>query len=98
MQRPMVGDLRRTCVESAPGLAGAADDVLGGGELAEAHGAAGVELLGADADLGAEAELFAVDEAGRGVDEDGGGVDLGGEAVGGGEVGRDDGLAVTRAV
>src|SRR5690606_9254797 len=49
-------------------------------------------------DLGAEAELLAVDEAGRGVDQDGGRVDLGGEAVRGPEVGRDDGLAVTRAV
>ncbi len=79
-------------------LAGAADDVLGGGELPQPHGAAGVELLGADADLGAEAELLAVDEPGRGVDQDGGGVDLAGEAVGGGQVGGDDGLAVTGAV
>ena len=39
------------------------------GQLAEAHRAAGVELLGGDADLGAEAELLAVDEPGRGVDE-----------------------------
>ena len=43
-------------------------------------------------------ELLAVDEAGRGVDEHGGGVDLAGPAVGGGEVGGDDGLAVARAV
>ncbi len=37
---------------------------LGRGELAQAHGAPGVQLLGADADLGAEAELLTVDEAG----------------------------------
>src|SRR5690606_19609637 len=49
-------------------------------------------------DLGTEAELLAVDEAGRGVDQDGGRVDLGGEAVRGPEVGRDDGLAVPGAV
>ena len=76
----------------------ALDDVLGGGQLAQAHRAAGVELLGADADLGAEAELLAVDEAGRGVDEHRGGVDLAGEAVGRREVAGDDGLGVTRAV
>ena len=52
------------------------DDVLRGGELAQAHGPAGVQLLGADADLGAEAELLAVDEPGRRVDEHRGGVDL----------------------
>jgi hypothetical protein len=61
---------------SGADLAVAFDHVLGRRELAEAHRAAGVELLGADADLGAEAELLAVDEAGRGVDEDGGRVDL----------------------
>ena len=59
---------------------------LVGGELPQAHGAAGVELLGADADLGSEAELLAIGESGRGVDDHCGGVDLAGEAVGGGQV------------
>ena len=58
------------------GLAVAVDDELEGGELPQAHGAPGVELLGGDADLGAEAELLAVDEPGGGVHEHGGGVDL----------------------
>ena len=59
-----------------PDVAVAADDELPGRQLAQAHGAAGVQLLGGDADLGAEAELLAVDEPGRRVDEHGGGVDL----------------------
>jgi hypothetical protein len=37
------------------------------GEFAETHGAAGVELVGGDADLGAEAELATVGEAGGDV-------------------------------
>ncbi len=58
-----------------PAPAGSADvtvadhDVLGGGHLGQAHGAAGVQLLRADADLGAEPELAAVGEPGGGVDE-----------------------------
>ena len=54
-----------------------------------------MELLRGNADLGTEAELSAVDEPARGVDQDGGRIHLGGEALGGGEVGRDDGLRVT---
>lgn len=53
-------------------VAVADDDVLGGGHLGQAHRAAGVQLLGADADLGAEAELSAVGEPRGGVDQDGG--------------------------
>src|SRR6476661_3304062 len=41
--------------------------VLGGGHLRQPHRAAGVQLLGGDADLGAEAELAAVDEPAGGV-------------------------------
>ncbi len=52
-------------------VAVADDDVLGGGHLGQAHRAAGVQLLGADPDLGAEAELTAVGEPGGGVDQDG---------------------------
>src|SRR3546814_14666233 len=85
-------DLVRGC--SGAGLAFAVDDELERGELAQAHGAAGVELLGRYADLGAEAELLAVDEAGGGVHDDGGGVDLAGEALCGSPVGGDERLAV----
>jgi uncharacterized membrane protein len=50
-------------------VAVADDDVLGRGHLRQAHRAAGVQLLGADPDLGAEAELATVGEPGRRVDE-----------------------------
>ena len=42
-------------VKRSPDLTVAADDVLVAAQLAEAHGAAGVELLGGDAHLAAEA-------------------------------------------
>ena len=51
-------------------VAVADDDVLGGGHLGQAHRSAGVQLLGADPDLGAEAELSAVGEPRGGVDQD----------------------------
>jgi hypothetical protein len=54
----------------------AADAVLVAGEFAQAHRAAGVEFVGGDADLGAEAELAAVGEAVGDVVEDAGGIDL----------------------
>ncbi len=47
----------------------AGHDVLGRGHLGQPHRSAGVQLLGADADLGAEAELAPVGEAGAGVDQ-----------------------------
>lgn len=50
-------------------VAVADDDVLRGGHLGQAHRAAGVQLLGADADLGTEAELSAVGEPRGGVDQ-----------------------------
>ena len=81
---------------SPPHLPVAVDDVLHARQLAQPHRAAGVQLLGGDADLGPEAELAAVDEAGRGVDEHGGGVDLATEALGGAQVAGDDGLGVPR--
>ncbi|NYI43289.1 drug/metabolite transporter (DMT)-like permease [Nocardioides aromaticivorans] len=52
-------------------VAVADDDVLGGRHLGQAHGAAGVQLLGADPDLGAEPELSAVGEPRGGVHEHG---------------------------
>ncbi len=59
-----------------PHLAVAGDDVFVGGELGEAHRAAGVEFLGADAYFGAEAELGAVGEGGGDIHVDAGGVHL----------------------
>src|SRR5699024_6694158 len=53
------------------------DDPLAGGHLRQPHGPAGMELLGGDADLGPEAELGAVGEAGRGVGHHHRGVHLG---------------------
>ena len=44
-------------------MAGAGDDVFVGAEFGEAHGAAGVEAIGTDTDLGAETKLETVVEA-----------------------------------
>src|SRR5271157_3934010 len=56
---------------SLPDLSVAEDDPLGAGQLAQATRAAGVVLVGADADLGTQAELAAVVEPGAGVDDHG---------------------------
>ena len=63
-------------------LAVAPHDVLVRGQLAQAHRAARVQLLGRDPDLGAEAEPLAVGEAGRRVHDHDRGVDLVGERGG----------------
>src|SRR5438094_3415587 len=52
------------------GMAMARDDVLGRGHLRQAERPPGVQLLGGDTDLGAEAELAAVGEPGGGVHHD----------------------------
>ena len=100
---PAAGKRPPDLVAGRPGhhsrdLAVAVDDPLGAGQLAEPAGASGVVLVGADADLGAEAELAAVVEPGAGVDDHGRGVDLGDEPAGGGEVAGQDRLGVARAV
>ena len=64
-------------------LAVAAQQPAVGQQALDADGAARVQLVGADADLGAQAVAVAVGEAGAGVVEDAGGVDLGEEALGG---------------
>ena len=74
---------RRAARLSDPDLTVTLDDPLRRRQLGQGHRPAGVQLLGADADLRAEAELPAVGEAGAGVDHDGRGVDLAGEAAGG---------------
>ena len=60
----------------------AADDVFVAVELLEPHRAAGVELLGRNAHLAAEAELAAVGKAGGGVYIDGGRVHQAGKLFG----------------
>ena len=54
----------------------AAHAVFEAGQLLDADRAARVEAAGGDADLGAEAELAAVGELGRGVVQHDGGIDL----------------------
>ena len=65
-----------------PDLPLALDQVLVGGQGLESHGAAGVEFLGGDADLAAEAEDAAVGEARGGVDIDTSRVDIVHEVLG----------------
>src|SRR6266536_5974471 len=81
-------------------LAVAPQHVLVGGELPQAHGPSGVELLGRDSDLGAEPEALTVGETSRGVHDDHGRIDVTCEAAGGVEVAGDDGLGMpgTKAV
>jgi hypothetical protein len=57
-------------------LARAANDVFVSGKFLEGHGAAGVKLIGGDADLGAETELATIGETGGGVPVNGGGIDF----------------------
>ncbi len=63
-------------------------------ELAEAARSPRVDLVGADPDLGAQAELAAVVESGAGVDHDGRAVDQVGEAPGGLQVAGNNGVGV----
>ncbi|CRK28412.1 hypothetical protein BN1708_004638 [Verticillium longisporum] len=75
-------------------LAVAAQLVLVDHEALEADGPAGVDLVGADADLGAEAVAHAVGHARRRVPVAAGRVDGGHEALGGVGVGRQDEVRV----
>ena len=68
------------------------------GEFAEAHGAAGVELVGGDADLGAEAELATVGEAGGDIVKHAGGIHGAEEMLGHGVIRCDDAIGVVGAV
>ena len=86
----------RVC--GSAGVAIARHHVLRRGHLRQAHRPAGVQLLGGDADLGAEAELAAVGEPGRRVDHDRGGVDRGDEPPRGRLRVGDDRLGVAGAV
>src|SRR4051812_30680646 len=90
--------LRLSFAKSPADVAVAGNDVLRRGELPQPHGTAGVQLLRADADLGAEPELLAVGEPGGCIHHDGGSVHLMGEALGGVQIAGDDGLGVPRPV
>ena len=93
-----IGTPFRLVASLRPRLAGAAHHILEAGELLDADGAARVQLAGGDADLGAEAELAAVGELGRGIVQDDGAVDLAQEALGRRRVRGDDRVGVLRAV
>jgi hypothetical protein len=58
------------------------DAVFEGAELLDADRPARMHAAGGDADLGAEAELAAIGELGRGVVQHDGRIDLGQEALG----------------
>src|SRR5262245_9100379 len=83
---------------SRPDLSRAAHAILEAGELLDADRPARMEAAGGDPDLGAEAELAAVGELGRGVVQHNGGIDLAQELFGRALVLGDDGLGVVRAV
>jgi hypothetical protein len=74
------------------------DDELLRRQAFEADRSARVQLVGGDADLGAEAVLVAVGEARRGVPHHRGRVDLAQEALGARAVAGDDRVGVLRAV
>src|ERR1700712_5999787 len=65
-----------TQVRSRPGLPGAVNAIFEAGQLLGADRAAGVELAGGNADLGAETELAAVGELRRGVVQHDRGIDF----------------------
>lgn len=68
------------------------------GEFAQSHGAAGVELVGGDADFCAETELATIGETGGGVVHDAGGIDGAQKLLSFRLVGSDDAVGVVRAV
>ena len=74
------------------------DHIFIAAQLGQTHRPPGVEPLGGDTHLTAQAELTAVSEPGRGVPIDGGAVHLGQEAGGGLVIFRDDGLGVPGGV
>src|SRR4029079_1420878 len=83
---------------SRPDLPGAAHAILEAGELLDAAWAAGVQLAGGDADLGAEAELATVGELRRCVVQHDRGIDLVEEFLRRRLVGGDDRVGVMGAV
>ena len=70
------------------------DEVFRAGQLPETHGATGVELLSADADLRPKAELKAIGEAGGGIHVHCRRINFLLEAVGAQQILGDDGLGM----
>src|SRR5690349_22385591 len=83
---------------SRPRLSGAVDAVLEAGQLLGSDRTARVKLASGDTDLGAEAELAAVGELGRGVMQNDRRIDLVEEFLRGVRVLRDDCIGMVRAV
>src|SRR5512134_374278 len=83
---------------SGADLAVAEDDVLLGGQALEADRAARVQLVGRDADFGAQSVLVTVGEARGGVPHDRARVDLAQKPLGSRAVAGDDGIGMLRAV
>ena len=79
-------------------LAAAADDIFIGVELLQAHGTPGVQLLGGNAHLAAQAEFSPVGEAGGDIDIDRRGVHQAREALCRGRIPGEDGVTVARGV
>ena len=75
-----------------------ANDVFVTGQFVQAHRAAGMELIRADADLGAKSELAAISESSRGVPINGRRVHAIEELFGRLGVTGDDCIAMVRAV
>lgn len=73
------------------------EDVLIGAKFVQAHRAAGVEAVGGDADLGAEAEFETVGKTGTGVVEDSGGINPGKELPSGFGIFGDDSIGMAGA-
>src|ERR1019366_8980901 len=86
------------CRTSVPHLAVANSEPLVAGQFLQAHRAARADLVSADADLGAHAELAAVGEAGRGVPINRGGIHLAEELPRSRLIPRHDAVGVRRAV
>ena len=81
-----------------PHVPAAGHDPLVRREIGSAHRPAGVELVGADADLRAKAVFPAVGEAGAGVDDHAGRIDAGHKLLNRRGVGREDRIGVMAAV
>src|SRR5207248_3950899 len=85
-------------VRKLPYLTVAVDDVFVTAQLSQTARSAGVELVGANADLRAEAEFKAVVEAGAGIHQDGGRIHFRGEATSRSQVSRNNSIGMTRPV
>src|SRR5690606_18397948 len=83
---------------SATDMAVTEHDPFLAGQALEADRAAGVDAVGGNADLRAEAILEAVGKTGRGIDHHRAGIDFSEEASGAGPVLGDDAFGVPGAV